>query len=226
MALKRSKFMNYYVETVFELLDKVDNNGVITLHFSNERLNWFDQMNKVNNLTRFKSNTETALFIMDNIFGEWGILNCPLKFKKTILKKIDLKTSKDNEKFTVQFDLFKYFNIKKNDPKTQIKEIKEFFTLSKKLMDQIKVKSKHDTYFGGTVRILNSRDKNGKTIYQILLQAWGGQDFPELNQKLVDKITGSPTLTELFTQTALTLNKLGPYAWATIRLKDLDQNAF
>lgn len=217
--------MKHDVETVFDLLDKVDNNGVLTLNFSNEELIWFDKMNEANKLPRFKTNTETAQFIMDNIFGEWGIFDLPLMVKKTVLKKIDLSTSKNDKFFTVKFDLFKYLNIKKNDPKKQIQEIKEFFKLSKKFMDQVKIKSKHNHYFSGTVKILNSKTNNGKTIYEILLQSWDGKQFNELNQQLIHKVKKSETLTDLLTQTCLNLNKIGPHAWATIKFEALDSSS-
>lgn len=70
------------VNTVIDLLNQVDSEGRVTLKFSNERLNWFDEMGKVNNLKRFKTPTETAHFIMDNIMGEWGVFNLPLEVKK------------------------------------------------------------------------------------------------------------------------------------------------
>lgn len=211
--------MSKKISTIFELLDQVDNKGIVSIKFSNEQLDWFDKSNEVNNLPRFKTKTETAKFIMDNIFGEWGIFNLPLQVKKTILTKIDLSTAQDEKSFIVYFDFFKYLNINKNNPLEQIAEIKKFLKLSKELMTQIKVKEKKFE-FGGTVRILNNRVK-GKTTYEILLQAWDNQDFPELNQKLVDMAEESPTLKDLLNQTALGLNKIGPYAWATIKLKEL-----
>ena len=208
------------INTILDLLDQVDSNGRVAINFSNERLDWFDKMNEVNKLTRFKTPTETANFILNNVIGEWGVFRLPIEVKKTILSKIDLETNKDELNFTVSFDLFKYLKIEKTNPKSQVKEIKDFFKLAAKLMTEIKTKNK-SFVFSGTIGVLNNRVK-GKTTYEILLKSWDNKKFPELNQQLVDQIETSPTLTGLFTQTALTLNKVGPYAWTTLKLKDLD----
>lgn len=103
---------------------------------------------------------------------------------------------------------------------SQVKEIKSFLNLALKLMTDIKVKEK-SFIFGGSIGVLNNRIK-GKTTFEILLKSWDNKEFPELNQQLINQIETSQTLTGLFTETALALNKVGPYAWTTIKIKDLD----
>lgn len=207
------------ITNIFQLLDKVNNQGIVTLTFSKEQLNWFKQIREVNNRPKIKSPTETSAFIMDNIMGQWGIFNLPLQVNKNILKQIDLKTNENETDYLVSFDLFKYLNINKNNIQEQVIEIRNFFELSKKLMIQIRVK--HNEFeFGGTVKILNNKVK-GKTTYEILLQPHDGDDVPELNQQLVDMAENSDTLKNLLTETSLNLNKIGVYALSTIDLKEL-----
>lgn len=217
-----------FITKFIEALQLVDDSGIITLTLSQDHLKNFRSMRERNSKSGEKilsSKKDKAHLILDCNFMDAGILQLPLNSMKGILNTIDLQYKEDDDVAAVSFDFFKYLNIKKNDVPKQKQELKHFHEKMQSILLKTQVKKNNKFFLYGTISFLNEREK-GKTFCGILVKSRDNEPLPALKTELEEFVNQNLTIKELLSVVALRLNKIGPYAWVSIKADEFELPSF
>ena len=192
--------------SIFDLFDAVDDNGyysgsVHPCFTSHKQMDGLKRDDLARHLVNAHlMNMRSFTFIFDRV-------------KKTIKDQEVSATVDDQGLWTLSLNLAKFFRLPGLRPVEELAELRKFFEA---IQDFITTKAPHRA----GVQLTNNRDNKGRVYGE--LRAWvdaptdpGDGTDPMMTTRLEDMVKASSVLQAFLRNSALALQKIGPWSWDT-----------
>lgn len=195
-----------FLPTIFSAFDNVDSAGMLTFSRSDRFL---DQR-------RIKGRASVGTECLELFFADQQLALIKVGLVKSFARTVVVRSEKHGDAWHTTVNFAKMMLLPCNNPAQELSELRKFFELAKTFMEA-------DPSKISTIQICNERDRNRKVYASVNCSRCeaGARGRSTTDRVFTAQfealISSSPLLQEYLRQVALTLGRLGPWSWATIR---------